>query len=119
MTVDTFLQALEHPLKDGILRARALLLEVSPEIGEGIKWNAPSFHTADYFATVNLRSTDRVQFIFHTGAKKKNEKKKPAIADPGRLVKWLAPDRCLVTLTDVEGDREAFQAIVRAWIEQV
>jgi hypothetical protein len=121
--VAAFMRTLEHPLKKEIAAARAAILGVSPTIGEGIKWNAPSFRPSDYFATVNLRSHDTLQLIFHTGAKAKNISMKGAgIPDPDGLVKWLADDRCMITLgrgKAFEGHRAAFEAIVRTWIGQM
>ena len=78
--------------------------------------------TTEYFATVNLRARDRVQLILHRGAKAKdNSTKGMQIADPAGLIKWLAWDRCLVTLgagKDIQARRAAFEAIVREWIRQ-
>jgi len=118
-----FLRDLDHPLKREIEAVRQIILGVSPEIHEGIKWNGPSFRTADYFATVNLRAKDRVQVIFHKGAKvKDNSTQQVRIADPGGLIKWLATDRCLVTVgagREIETNRDAFEVIVREWIRQL
>ena len=121
--VVNFLRELEHPLKREIEAVRQIILMVSPEIHEGIKWNGPSFRTADYFATVNLRAKDRVQVILHKGAKvKDNTTQQVRIADPGGLIKWLAADRCLVTLgagQEIEANRTALESIVREWIRQL
>jgi len=118
-----FLRKLDHPLKREIEAVRQIILGVSPEIHEGIKWNGPSFRTADYFATVNLRAKDRVQVILHKGAKvKDNTTQQVRIADPGGLIKWLAADRCLVTLgagQEIEANRTALESIVREWIRQL
>ena len=65
-----YLDKLEHPLKAEIETVRQIILGVSPEIREGIKWNSPSFRTTDYFATLNLRQ-GRVWLILGTGAKVK------------------------------------------------
>src|SRR5262245_23920943 len=69
--VGEFMRELDHPLKHDIETVRRIILNVDPGISEAIKWNAPSFHTTDFFATINLRSRDCVQIIFHTGAKVK------------------------------------------------
>jgi uncharacterized protein YdhG (YjbR/CyaY superfamily) len=97
--VSAFLRELDHPLKREIEAVRRIILGVSPEIREGIKWNAPSFATTEFFATVNLRARDRLQLIFHMGAKvKDNSTKGMRIANPVGLIEWLAKERCLVTL---------------------
>jgi len=119
--VVAFLQALDHPLKKEIVAARALILGVDPAIREGVKWNAPSYRTTDYFATTHLRSTDALQLVFHRGAKAKAARAME-VPDPHGMLKWLAPDRCLVTVGagKVFTERRAALAdIVRAWIDQL
>jgi hypothetical protein len=50
--VETFLGALDHPRKPEIVALRRIILGVDSSIREDIKWNAPSFHTTEHFATV-------------------------------------------------------------------
>jgi hypothetical protein len=118
-----FMRELDHPLKRDIDTVRQIILNVDPGISEAIKWNAPSFRTTDFFATVNLRSRECVQLIFHTGAKAKATATTGiSIADPAGLLEWLAKDRCRVTLgvgKDIQTKRAAFEAIVREWIRWV
>jgi hypothetical protein len=121
--VREFLRELDHPLKPEIELVRKLILGVSPEIREGIKWNAPSFRTSDWFATLNLRARggeERVWLILHLGAKSKSAAAKGRVADPAALLEWLAKDRCLVTFKDakdIKSKRVALQNIVREWIQ--
>ncbi len=120
--VETFLTKLRHPLKAEITAVRRLILGADPAIGEGIKWNAPSFRTTEFFATVNLRSLDRVQLILHLGAKARPDLKAFKLADPAGLMKWLGKDRALVTLGtggEFAANQAAFAAIVREWIRHV
>jgi len=121
--VADYLRALKHPLKQEIEAARGIILAVSPAIGEGIKWNVPSFRTEkEWFATFNVRATESVQLIFHLGAKKRADQKALKLADPNGLIKWLGPDRAMITLgagRDIPANRKAFEAIVRAWIKHV
>jgi hypothetical protein len=120
--VDTFMAKLKHPLKADIEAARALILGVSPAIREEIKWNAPGFRTTESFATVNLRSTDRLQFIFHLGAKVRKDLPVLIIPDPAGLMKWLAKDRALVTVgagKEFAANQSALRKIVRAWLKYV
>jgi len=112
-----------HPLTREIHALREIILGANPEIRDGVKWNAPSFRTTDYFATLNNprnpRSRDRVQLILHTGARRKDVTARGKIDDPAGLLEWLAPDRCIATFTcaaDIDAKREALQSIVRAWI---
>ena len=120
--IATLLRDLDHPLKADIEAVRQIILGVSPEIREGIKWNSLSFQTAEFFATVNLRSRDRVQLVFHKGAKAKDNASEVTIADPAGLIKWLATDRCLVTVgagKEIAANRSALESIVREWIKQM
>ena len=121
--VVAFLRELDHPMKKEIESVRKLILGASPEIREGIKWNAPSFRTTDYFATFNLRTQDSVRLILHMGAKAKATAKTGVkVADPEGLLEWLAKDRCLVTLgdkKDIQARRAALKALVREWIRWV
>ena len=120
--VDAFLAKLKHPLKTEIAVTRQIILSADPAIGEGVKWNAPSFRTTEFFATINLRSVDQLQLILHLGAKVRTEPKAVAIADPSGLLKMLGKDRALVTLgagKEFAANRAAFQEIVREWIKHV
>lgn len=120
--VDAFFAALSHPLKKEIAEIRAIVLAADTKISEGVKWNSVSFKTADYFATIHLRSTNAVQLVLHRGAKSRDGGKEMAVPDPKGLMKWLSSDRCLVTLgkgRDIAANRKAFEAIVRAWVTQL
>lgn len=112
-----------HPLAKEIDAARRIILGASPAISEGVKWNAPSFRTEkDWFATVNLRSKETLQLVFHLGAKARPDLKAFKLADPNGLMKWLGKDRALVTLgagREIAENRKAFETIVRAWITHV
>lgn len=121
-TVDELMKGLEHPLKKDIEAVRKIVLSADRRIGEGVKWNAPSFHAGEYFATVNLRSTDAVQLILHRGAKVRKTAKRIAIDDPAGLLKWLDKDRCLATLggtAAIRKNRAAFTRIVQQWIRHL
>lgn len=121
--VESFLAALEHPRKPEILALRRMILDADPRISEGIKWNAPSFRTSEWFATFHLRAKAGVQVILHFGAKVRDRSAaRAAIADPDGLLEWLAPDRATARFRDaaeVEARRSAFTAVIRQWIEHV
>lgn len=121
--VQAFLAALDHPRKPEIQALRGIILGAVPAIGEGIKWNAPSFRTSEWFATFHLRAKAGVQVILHFGAKVRDRPgARPAIADPESLLVWLGPDRASATfrdLADVEAKHPAFEALVRQWIQHV
>jgi hypothetical protein len=121
--VEAFLDALDHPHKPEILVLRRIILGADPAIAEGIKWNAPSFRTSEWFATFHLRTKAGVQVILHFGAKVRDKSgARAAIADPESILTWLADDRASVTfrdLQDVEAKQSAFAAVIREWIRHV
>lgn len=121
--VDDFMARLEHPFKPGIETIRAIMLGVDPSVSEGIKWNAPSFRTSEYFATVNLRAKSGVDIILHLGAK---VRALPAggitIPDPGQLLRWLGKDRASISFGSTEDllhKQAALHALLREWIGYV
>jgi hypothetical protein len=121
-TVQSFIDALEHPLKDEVVALRQLLLHADPAISEEVKWNAPSFRTTEHFATMHLRAKDAVQLVLHLGARSKRAVPSDAIADPQGLLKWLGPDRASIVFTgaeDLAHKSHAVVAIVRQWIRHV
>lgn len=120
--VDAFMATLVHACKPVIEALRRCILELDPAIGEGIKWNAPSFRTHEYFATTHLREKEGVGVILHLGAKVRSSQVTPEIADPSGLLRWLAPDRAVVRFAD-EADfaakQDAFAELLRQWIDHV
>lgn len=86
-SVEAFLASLDHPFKQEILAVRQIILGADPSIAEGIKWNAPSFRTSEYFATFHLRAKEGVQVILHLGAKTRDSSASGVvIADPESLL---------------------------------
>jgi len=119
--VDAFLAERAHPQDAALRRLRALVLAADPRIGEGIKWNAPSFHVEGrHFATMQLRREDRVLLVLHLGAGKRTMPD-GAIADPDALLTWLGADRATVSfagVADVDARADALQAVLRCWLAQ-
>lgn len=121
--VDEFMEALAHSAKSEVQAIRSLILAADPGISEGIKWNAPSFRTTEYFATTNLREKNGVGVILHLGAKVREIPPGGLpIDDPERLLKWLAQDRAAVVfkdLNDFNAKKAAFLGVIRSWIAYV
>jgi hypothetical protein len=121
--VDRFMAALEHPHKPEIEALRQGICAVDPSIAEGVKWNAPSWRTTDYFATTHLHAKTGFGLILHLGAKARDMPDgRLAIADPGGLLKWLGKDRAQVgfaSAADFTARLPALQAIIRQWITHV
>ncbi|HVJ26050.1 MAG TPA: DUF1801 domain-containing protein [Vicinamibacterales bacterium] len=118
IAVDDFMATLEHPQKAAVAALRDIVRAADPSIGEGIKWNAPSFRTHEYFATTHLRAKIGIGLILHLGAKVR-EDAAVQIEDPGGLLAWLGPDRAVVHFADVDevqARAPALQDVVRQWI---
>lgn len=123
MSVDQFMQSLNHPMKPEIEELRQLILGADSRISEEIKWNAPSFRTSEHFATFHLRAKKGVQIILHLGAKARETALTGiAINDPQSLLAWLAKDRASVTFSDmaqITNQRQPFSDLIREWIAHV
>lgn len=121
LAVDEFMARLAHPCKAEVAALRRLVLAVHPSIAEGIKWNAPSYRTTEYFATTNLRAKSGIGVILHLGAKVRDlPPGGVSIDDPGTLLKWLGKDRAMVEFADardLESKEAGLQAILRQWIK--
>lgn len=121
--VEVFLAALDHAHRPVILAVREIIRGAAPGVGEGITWNAPSFHTSEHFATFHLRHRGGVQVVLHLGARPRPEAAAPdRVAGPAGLLVWRGPDRATVTFADaaeVEAKRAAFREVLRQWIALV
>jgi hypothetical protein len=121
--VDALVKSLQHPAEDEIQALRSAIMQVDPSIREGVKWNAPSFRTSEYFATTNLRTKVGVGVVLHFGAKVRSVAAgRDSIKDPQKLLKWVAKDRAtadFANLNDLAAKKKAFQAVLRQWITYV
>lgn len=116
--VDALMATLEHPHRDAVQALREIVCGADARIAEGVKWNAPSFRTGEYFATTHLRAKTGIALILHLGAKVRDI---PAVTvdDPDHLLTWLAKDRAIVSfagLADLQARAPALQALIRHWI---
>jgi len=121
--VDELMRSFVHQHKDAIAHLRRIFLGADASIAEGVKWNAPSFRTTEFFATTNLRTKKGIGVILHLGAKVRDLPAGGlAIEDPDKLLKWRAKDRAAIEFTDadeVRSKRGAVQKILRQWIKHL
>ncbi|CAN5603680.1 hypothetical protein BH10ACT3_BH10ACT3_06360 [soil metagenome] len=120
--VATFIAGLDQPARSQTEALREIILGADERIGEGIKWNAPSFSTTEHFATLNYRSKAGITIVLHLGAKVRTPAPKVAVDDPLGMLEWKSSDRALVTFRDLDeiNDRgETLQQLVRQWIAYV
>jgi hypothetical protein len=111
--------ALDHPLKGVVEAVRAALAGSHPNIGEQIKWNAPSFTwQGEDKVTFNIRPEAPLLLIFHRGAKAKDNAGF-TFEDGTGLMAWKAPDRAVVTIAseaDWDAHGAAITGLIRRWM---
>jgi hypothetical protein len=119
--VALFLKRLTHSRKDEIEIIRSIILKADEHLTERVKWNAPSFcFRGDDRITFRLQPGDRVQLIFHRGAKVRGDAAAFVFEDMTGLIKWAASDRGVVTFTsmsEVERGGQKLRKLVRAWLK--
>lgn len=116
------MEKLEHPHKAVIQEPREFILSIDDRIKEQVKWNAPSFYLTEDFATLRVQPAPMLQLVLYAGVKKHTDPKQFEIPDPLGIVKWMAKDRCTITLTSPEDAREKMNAltpILVSWISQL
>jgi len=112
-SVERYLLDLPHPRKGEIEEIRGAILENIPQITERVKWNAPSFCVAgDDRITFRLQPGDRVELVFHRGAKKRADTDTFSFSDPSGLIKWSTPDRGTIAFRDQEDVRSKLPALI-------
>lgn len=118
--VDEFLDALDHTRRSEVQQIRLAILAAEPEITETVKWNAPNFRFEEVDRVAfKLQPRDSVQLIFHRGARIRDDQDKFRFDEPTGLLKWLSPDRGVVTLSDADETgrlQEAVSDLVRRWV---
>jgi len=122
--VDAFMKECKHPLVKVIEALRKIILSTDKEIGEEIKWNAPTFFYSGkmrpfnpkeykrYIIVFNLFKQDCIRLIFPSGAKI-NDK-------TGLLEGDYADGRKLAmfySLDDVKAKEKQFQAAIKTWLK--
>ena len=117
------MSSLQSPRLALVQALREAILEVDKSVAEGIKWNAPSFRTSEYFATTNHRVKEGIGVILHLGAKVRELPDGAiSIEDTQGMLKWLAKDRAAVEFKDLAAllsARSALQAILKQWLPHV
>jgi len=111
---------LKHPLSKEIESLRGIILAISPTVREEVKWNSPSYRTTEFFATINTSDKKQLRLILHQGAKGRGLHTKPIVAaDYSALIRWLGPDRCMVTANsakDLKNKAKLLRFLLREWI---
>ena len=119
--VEKFLSELNSGVKPGVMEVRKLILFADKNITEQIKWNAPSFCIGGDDRITFRLLPEKIQLIFHRGAKKRADEKTFKFVDKSGLVKWITPDRGTVTFTGLEeisARKNDFVELVGQWMKQ-
>jgi hypothetical protein len=115
--VDLLMSRLDHPLKEGIERLRAAILDSNERITEHVKWNAPSFcYAGEDRVTFRLFPRDRVQLVFHRGSRRRDDTDSFAFDDDTGLLRWIANDRAVVALREAEANQRDLVSVVNRWV---
>jgi len=122
--VDAYMAKLKHPLMDVAAALRKIILSTDSEIGEEIKWNAPTFFYSGemkpsdpkkykrYIIVFNLFRKNCVRLIVWKGARV-NDKS-------GLLEGDYADGRRLAlfhSMEEVKAKKAALQGVIRRWLE--
>jgi hypothetical protein len=124
--VDGYMQKLDHPLLEIIEALRKIILSTDKEIGEHIKWNAPSFfYTGEikpfnpkeykrYIIVFNLFKKDCIRLVFPSGAK---------VNDASGLLEGDYNDgrrlALFYTMDDVRAKEKAMRQVIKTWLQLV
>lgn len=118
--VDQYMKALDHPLKEGVQQLRIAILRSNEQITEHVKWKAPSFcYGGEDRVTFRLHPGDRIQLIFHRGARTRTDSDEFQFDDSTGLLKWRTGDRAVVTLddmADVGARQDELVDLVNRWV---
>lgn len=115
-SVAAYLDDLSHARIDDIRAVRDIVLAVDPAITEQVKWNAPSFcWDGDDRVTMRLHPGDRLELIFHRGAKPADSTRF-SFDDPSGRMTWRAPDRGVLRVGDPAEERATIVTLVSAWM---
>ncbi len=66
--VTSWIDELEHPLKDVIVAVREVFLSADDRITESIKWKSPTFMYEGNLASIDPKARKHVAVLFHRGA---------------------------------------------------
>lgn len=59
------MEALDHPLKQGVEVLRSIIKNVNPKLNERIKWNAPSYYYMNDIVTFGPLRSEKILLVFH------------------------------------------------------
>ena len=122
--VDAYMSKLKHPLTKVVADLRKIILSTHKEIGEEIKWNAPTFFYSGkmkptnpkeyrrYIVVFNLFKKDCIRLVFPSGAKVEDKSGllEGDYADGRRLAMFYSAK-------DVKSKEKDLRAVIRRWMK--
>ena len=109
--VDSYLEEKNHPMTAEIQRVRKIILGVSDEIEETIKWSSPTFMYKGNMASYFMNAKKHVSLMFHKGA---------LIQDKTGLLQGEGKEGRSAKFADMEEIEERksdLEEVVRQWIK--
>lgn len=121
--VTRFLNELNHPFIEEINELRTIVLNSDKEIVENIKWNGPNytFNNQD-FLTLKINPPNKIQLIFHRGAKKLKQPENKLIDTTSSLLIWKENDRAVITffsMNEIDNSKLELSEIIHNWIKAI
>ena len=121
--VDAYMAKLDYPLKNVVQAIRELILSTDSEIGEEVKWNAPTFFYTGkmrpfnpkeykrYLIVFNLFQKDCLRLVFPSGARVNDTSGllEGTYADGRRLAMFRSMD-------DVHAKKDTMQKVIEEWL---
>jgi hypothetical protein len=109
--VDAWFEALDHPLKEAMMRVRRIILGTDRRISETIKWKSPTFVFQGNIASIDPRTKKNVNLLFHQGASLRG--KHPHLEGGGATVRYMR----FADLEDVKAKKSDLETAIRAACE--
>lgn len=122
--VDEYMQNLKHPMINVVEALREIILKTNKEIGEEVKWNAPTFFYKGemkpfnpkeykrYIIVFNLYQKDCIRLVFPSGTK---------INDTSGLLEGDYSDgrrlAMFYDLKDVKSKEKNLQKGIKTWLK--
>lgn len=116
--VNSYLDKLNHPFLMEIEAVRKIIINANENMGEHIKWNAPSFfciggNDKGGMATIHTKNLKKIHLIFHNGA---------VIDDHSGFMEGVYIDRRMVyfhNMEDVVAKKNILEKAVNDWVNLI
>jgi hypothetical protein len=119
--VSTFLNELNHPLREEIELLRNIILNSNKTLTENIKWNAPNYVVGENDrVTLKINPPKNILIILHRGAKVQAMPTQKLIDYTCKVLSWKTNDRAIITLNnkqDIITYQNDIVQIVSLWLE--